>query len=930
MNRIVFSAGFLLFLLGSTVHGQDTSPPELQSITISPASVDVTTASAAVTVTMNITDDSNGFSNGLLYFYRPDDSVMVVYSVTSGSRTGGDELDGTYEISVPIGQYAPPGTWRCEVYLADAVDGNDQRYGTGPGETAFPIPGAEQFTVVNTGVVDSDGPVVSNVAVSPDPVDTATPQVIEVSCDIADSPSGLSYGFVFFYDPDGFPVNELTTYFDGGSRVSGNANSGGYTVSVNLPTNLAPGTWTARVQGVDFIRNNSSLEMASFNVANSPGGLAGDLSDATDATQYAWSTSGDADWSVVQGPPSWDGVDSARSGAIGHGGTSTMSVTIDGEGTLRFWWKVSSESNADYLTVAVDGNVEDVISGEQDWAQVELTLSSGGPHEVTWTYEKDGSATAGQDAGWVDLVHFQSDSDNEAPVLQGLWISPNPVDVSTGDAGVTVTMELSDDANGVSEANVRFYDPLGNYYDSYSVGAIDRISGNELFGTYEVTLPVFQSALVPNGSFEAGFWRVEVDVSEDFGGTTYYGPSGDDFPIPGTEFFEVTAGDVDDLPVLTGVNSITPNPVDVTAGTTSVLVNFDAAEPQDGIAYGNVFLYNTTYQFVANYFFDDANRVDGTEFAGTYQVSVPIPAHAAPGTWKLAFSLTDTNGQIREYSQYAESFPNPGEEEIEVLNSGTVDTTFPVLNSCSVTPGTVDTSGGSALVTVNFNATDDNGIFSGITLFVYDPAGDFQQALFVAAGVPGGDFTKSFTMPMGSAEGTWRIRIGIRDAVGNQRYVGIYGDPMPVPGQDEFVVGTVAGTTFGNFVSTYSLSGPDAALGGNPDHDLFPNALELLLGLDPTVPNAADPAKYAVTKVGNELHLDFTIDPSLTVQTNGGRIEVDDGSGSAIHVIGQTGTNLANDWVDQLPTHVTGTTYRVILPIGPGGTGVARLAVEDP
>ena len=51
MNRIVFSAGFLLFLLGSTVHGQDTSPPELQSITISPASVDVTTASAAVTVT---------------------------------------------------------------------------------------------------------------------------------------------------------------------------------------------------------------------------------------------------------------------------------------------------------------------------------------------------------------------------------------------------------------------------------------------------------------------------------------------------------------------------------------------------------------------------------------------------------------------------------------------------------------------------------------------------------------------------------------------------------------------------------------------------------------------------------------------------------------------------------------------------------------
>ena len=103
-----------------------------------------------------------------------------------------------------------------------------------------------------------------------------------------------------------------------------------------------------------------------------------------------------------------DGQHAARSGLVSDGQSSTLQTIIDGPGALHFWWRVSSETNADVLVFAVNGQTTALISGEPDWQEVTSALSAG-PQFVDWTYFKNATGTAGTDRGWLDQVSFTPD-----------------------------------------------------------------------------------------------------------------------------------------------------------------------------------------------------------------------------------------------------------------------------------------------------------------------------------------------------------------------------------------------------------------------------------------------------------------------------------------------------------------------------------------
>ena len=124
---------------------------------------------------------------------------------------------------------------------------------------------------------------------------------------------------------------------------------------------------------------------------------------ALDNTSVSFTTGGTASW-FPQTSTSHDGVDAAQSGAISHNKSSWMKATVSGSGTFSFWWKVSSESNYDFLTLYVDGWRSRRISGSKSWAQVTLALTGSGTHTVQWTYSKDYSVSSYSDCGWVDQV----------------------------------------------------------------------------------------------------------------------------------------------------------------------------------------------------------------------------------------------------------------------------------------------------------------------------------------------------------------------------------------------------------------------------------------------------------------------------------------------------------------------------------------------
>ena len=105
----------------------------------------------------------------------------------------------------------------------------------------------------------------------------------------------------------------------------------------------------------------------------------------------------------------WISVDSAgtgmsnayRSNGIDDDGRTEMALAIEGPLDWSFKWKVSSEGGYDYLHWSIDGNEQKAISGTgSNWEDVICQIPEG-EHSVSWTYTKDGSASNGDDCGWV-------------------------------------------------------------------------------------------------------------------------------------------------------------------------------------------------------------------------------------------------------------------------------------------------------------------------------------------------------------------------------------------------------------------------------------------------------------------------------------------------------------------------------------------------
>jgi hypothetical protein len=157
-----------------------------------------------------------------------------------------------------------------------------------------------------------------------------------------------------------------------------------------------------------------------------------DFAKALDATKQAWSSGGDVPW-FVQNTVTHDGLAAAQSGAITNNQSSTLQTTPSGPATLTFWWKVSSEANHDFLSLAVNGDTVARISGQVDWRQQTFYLGAG-PQVLQWTYAKDASGSAGADSGWLDTVGISPGA--TAPVILS-----QPASIA-GPPGFTATLSV--------------------------------------------------------------------------------------------------------------------------------------------------------------------------------------------------------------------------------------------------------------------------------------------------------------------------------------------------------------------------------------------------------------------------------------------------------------------------------------------------------
>lgn len=125
-----------------------------------------------------------------------------------------------------------------------------------------------------------------------------------------------------------------------------------------------------------------------------------------DFSKFDWTLEGNADW-YVESSNVYQGAFSAVSGDIDDNQVSTLKVTADilYDGEISFFKKVSTEENWDYLKFYIDGTEIDKWSGEDDWTQVQYSVSSG-KHTFEWIYDKDEVVSGGSDQVWIDDIIF--------------------------------------------------------------------------------------------------------------------------------------------------------------------------------------------------------------------------------------------------------------------------------------------------------------------------------------------------------------------------------------------------------------------------------------------------------------------------------------------------------------------------------------------
>ncbi|NLF61087.1 MAG: leucine-rich repeat protein [Lentisphaerae bacterium] len=136
------------------------------------------------------------------------------------------------------------------------------------------------------------------------------------------------------------------------------------------------------------------------------------LAQAVNSGWTDFDSAGDAYWVVDEqvsaDAPDADPRQSVRSGAVGNGEASVLSLVVPGPGVLSFSWRVSSAAGSDMLAFAINGTVQQAISGvSDDWEVVEMPITGIGDQILTWTYSRGHVAPAGENCGWVDLVSYR-------------------------------------------------------------------------------------------------------------------------------------------------------------------------------------------------------------------------------------------------------------------------------------------------------------------------------------------------------------------------------------------------------------------------------------------------------------------------------------------------------------------------------------------
>lgn len=132
--------------------------------------------------------------------------------------------------------------------------------------------------------------------------------------------------------------------------------------------------------------------------------------EASSFKVFPWINISAVPWSITSAT-SYDGSISAKSGAISHSGITSLVLRsfYAKDDSLKFYYKVSSEPNYDFLSFKLNDVEVLKKSGELPWTKSAIAVHAG-LNKMEWSYRKDNSVSLGSDCAWIDLIDFTQSS----------------------------------------------------------------------------------------------------------------------------------------------------------------------------------------------------------------------------------------------------------------------------------------------------------------------------------------------------------------------------------------------------------------------------------------------------------------------------------------------------------------------------------------
>src|SRR5262249_5878809 len=267
-----------MFLVQDT--NPDTAPPVLQSVSLSPPAVDVSSAAQAITVDLVLTDDRSGVAQGLTSFddfsmISPSSKQSRFLAVSQFQLLSGSNTSGTYRAILIMPQYSEPGVWKVNsVRLRDNV-GSQRLYDA----AALAVFGVSIQLSVASNPFDAQAPQLTGLTIGPSVINTsASGQNVQVDITTTDDLSGVSFAAdtpvvsqVFggvFRSPSG--AQTVFTDLPSAELVSGIATNGTWRLTAAFPQFSEEGTWKLTVSLKDAVRNlntSSPSQLASQGIS---------------------------------------------------------------------------------------------------------------------------------------------------------------------------------------------------------------------------------------------------------------------------------------------------------------------------------------------------------------------------------------------------------------------------------------------------------------------------------------------------------------------------------------------------------------------------------------------------------------------------------------------------------------------------------------